>query len=71
MLYNVDKIFVEYHSFVNGEQFLPEILTILKNADFRLHITAPGLISSHPFIKLRSHSNMDNQLNIFAFRPVT
>lgn len=64
----VENIFVEYHSFIGQEQYLPEILTILKEAGFRLHITAPGLTSPHPFIELHDYAGMDNQLNIFGFR---
>ena len=68
LLPNVDRIFVEYHSFIKGEQELPEILNILKEAGFRFHITAPNLISVHPYLGLRSYANMDNQINIFANR---
>lgn len=65
---NVERIFVEYHSFVGKEQMLPEILAILKEAGFRLHISSPGLVSKSPFVKLNSYADMDNQLNIYAFR---
>jgi FkbM family methyltransferase len=68
LLINVEKIFVEYHSFIGIEQPLPEILSILKNAGFRLHVSAPGLASNNPFIELRTHTSMDNQLNIFGNR---
>lgn len=67
-LKNVDKIFVEYHSFIGKEQHLPEILRVLKNSSFRLHISSPGLTSSQPFIKLNTYGGMDNQLNIYGFR---
>lgn len=68
LLDNVERIFVEFHSFVGKEQMLPEILNILKRAGFRLHITSPGLISKSPFTQLSSSSNMDNQLNIYGIR---
>jgi FkbM family methyltransferase len=68
LLHNVERLFVEFHSFVGREQMLPEILTILKRADFRLHISSPGLISKNPFIQLNTYANMDNQLNIYGFR---
>jgi FkbM family methyltransferase len=68
LLTNVDKIFVEFHSFIGKEQMLPEILTILKHAGFRLHISSPGLISPTPFIEVKSYANMDNQLNIYGVR---
>ena len=68
LLHHVERIFVEFHSFNNKEQMLPEILAILKNAGFRLHISSPGLVSKNPFVKLNSYANMDNQLNIYGFR---
>jgi FkbM family methyltransferase len=64
----VENIFVEYHSFIEKEQFLPEIVSILKNAGFRLHINAPGLTSPHPFVEVTEYNGMDNQINIFGFR---
>lgn len=67
-LKNVKNIFVEYHSFVNQPQMLPEIISILKDAGFRLHVTSPGLSSTMPFTKLHSYADMDNQLNIFGIR---
>lgn len=70
-LKNVANVFVEYHSFIGQEQKLPEILSILKKAGFRLHISAPGLVSMNPFIQLRMYANMDNQLNIFGIREGT
>lgn len=66
LLYNVENIFVEYHSFLKQEQYIPEILIILKNAGFRIHITTPGATSSSPFMGIRSYGEMDNQVNIYA-----
>lgn len=67
LLVNVERIFVEYHSFVEKEQMLPEILAMLKDAGFRLHVSSPGLISLSPFLKLNTYAGMDNQLNIYGF----
>jgi len=64
----VQNIFVEYHSFENREQQLAEILNILKQAGFRIHITAPGLTSDHPLWERKTYEGMDLQLNIFGFR---
>ena len=64
----VENIFVEYHSFVRKEQHLPNLLAILKNAGFRLHISTPGLAAQQPFIKIPVYANMDNQINIYGFR---
>lgn len=64
----VKRIFVEYHSFVNQPQSIDEILRILVEAGFRLHINAPGLTSQSPFVKLDTYNNMDMQLNIYGFK---
>ena len=68
MLGNVEKIFIEYHSFQKQQQMLPEILEILKRSGFRLHINAPGLTSLKPFIEITNYEGMDNQLNIYGYR---
>jgi FkbM family methyltransferase len=68
-LHNVDRIFVEYHSFEGHEQVLPELLQLLKRTGFRLNISSPGLSSKSPFVKINSYGGMDMQLNIYAFRP--
>jgi len=67
-LHNVQHIFVEYHSFVEDEQSLPELLAILKEAGFRLHVNSPGLSSVQPFIHLNVYNMMDMQLNIYGYR---
>jgi FkbM family methyltransferase len=68
MLHNVKNIFIEFHSFVGQEQKLPEILNVLKIAGFRLHISAPGLVSTSPLFELQQYAGMDNQINIYGFR---
>jgi len=67
-LYFVDRIFIEYHSFVGEAQTLDVIINILTKAGFRLHINAPGLSSKQPFIARSEYNNMDMQLNIYAFK---
>lgn len=67
-LRNVDKLFVEYHSFCNQEQHLDEILLILKRSGFRYNIQHIGVFSKHPFVSINNYSGMDLQLNIFAYR---
>ncbi len=62
----VERIFLEYHSFVGQEQCLPEILEILKNAGFRLNINSPGLKSQSPLHSINTYNNMDMQLNIYG-----
>lgn len=68
VLYNVGRIFVEYHSAVNKEQRLDEILALLKNAGFRYYIQHIGISSDHPFVFINTYLGMDLQLNIFAYR---
>jgi FkbM family methyltransferase len=64
----VDNIFVEYHSFVNQEQKLGEIVSILQKSGFRLHVNSPGLSSVQPFKKINTYNGMDMQLNIYGYR---
>jgi FkbM family methyltransferase len=67
-LTNVQNIFVEYHSFLDQEQTLEQILKILREAGFRYYIDAPGLASKNPFIEVRESLGMDMQLNIYGVR---
>lgn len=64
----VKRIFIEYHSFINQPQTLNEIIDILTKANFRLHISSPGLSSKTPFLGLNIYNNMDMQLNIYGFK---
>jgi FkbM family methyltransferase len=68
LLGNVDRIFVEYHSFSKTPQSLDKLLNILFNAGFRYNIQHVGVFSNNPFIKINEYHNMDLQLNIFAYR---
>lgn len=67
-LKNVDRIFVEYHSFTNNKQTLHELLETLNKAGFRYNIQHIGVFSQTPFISVQTSLNIDNQLNIFAYR---
>jgi FkbM family methyltransferase len=67
LLGNVERVFVEYHSFAKEKQELPSLVSVLANAGFRLHIH-PSLVSQWPFVSRKVCHNMDSQLNIFAFR---
>ncbi|QHT70543.1 FkbM family methyltransferase [Rhodocytophaga rosea] len=64
----IDKIFIEYHSFVNQEQTLDKILKIIKEAGFTYYINQVGIVSQSPFYEKKAFLGMDNQLNIFADR---
>jgi FkbM family methyltransferase len=68
LLHNVERIFVEYHSFTQKEQKLYQLLEILEKAGFRYQVQHVGVFSHHPFVKISEYNNMDLQLNIFAYR---
>ncbi len=68
LLGNVDKLFVQYHSFADASQTLHSLLGVLANAGFRVHVR-PENISPQPFVERNINAKMDMQLNIFAFRP--
>ncbi|OBX21230.1 FkbM family methyltransferase [Gelidibacter algens] len=67
-LYRVERIFIEYHSFVEQEQSLNEIIDILKHAKFRVYISSPGLSSKSPFVDITEYNGMDMQLNIYGIK---
>ena len=67
-LRNVERLFVEYHSFVGQEQRLDAILRVLHDAGFRYHIQ-PEFVLMQPFLDQRQSHGMDQRLNIFAYRP--
>ena len=67
-LHNVDKLFIEYHSFTNTKQDLHKILEILVNAGFRYNIQHIGVFSARPLITINYYFGMDLQLNIFAVK---
>jgi FkbM family methyltransferase len=68
LLVNVERLFVEFHSFIGREQMLPEILSIIKDAGFRFTIHHVGVYSPNPFISVSSYNSMDLQLNIYGYR---
>lgn len=67
-LANVNRLFLEYHSTHGEPQRLGRILDILTEAGFRYYIEHIGVTSKHPFIRLHTCNNFDNQLNIYAYR---
>ncbi|MFN3405090.1 MAG: FkbM family methyltransferase [Cytophagaceae bacterium] len=70
LLKNVERIFIEYHSFSGVDQSLDVILKILKESGFRFYINTPGIKSDNPFMKINTYSGMDMQLNIYGVRNV-
>ncbi len=67
MLFNVNNLFVEYHSFTNEPQTLHYIVNILDEAGFRLYIQ-PSVPFPQPFYRRNIYLDMDIQLNIYSFR---
>jgi FkbM family methyltransferase len=66
-LHMVDNLFVEYHSFYNKPQQLDKILSIIQYSGFRYYIQNIYDVPA-PFINKSVHSEMDMQVNIFAYR---
>jgi FkbM family methyltransferase len=67
-LKNVENIFVEYHSFIDKEQHLEDILQLLKNNGFRYHLKE-SFSRKRPFLdNTLSCESMDMAINIFAYR---
>jgi hypothetical protein len=66
-LTNVERLFVEYHSFAEEEQRLDALINVLQEAGFRLHLH-PELVADRPFVERPYHAGMDHRLNIFAYR---
>ncbi len=64
----VQRIFVEYHSFVGKPQKLGHIVTLLERSGFRLNVTSPVERASRPMARRRRWNGMDLQLNIFGWR---
>ena len=69
-LKNVQNLFVEYHSFIQKEQRLDDILVMLKNAGFRYHLKQ-SFSRRRPFVDNElACENMDMAITIFAYRDV-
>ncbi len=68
LLQNVENIFVEYHSFINEEQHLDDLLLLLKQSGFRYHLKQ-SFSRTTPFTdRFLACENMDLAINIFAYR---
>jgi len=66
-LCNVEKLFVEYHSFIHDVQRLGRFFSILEEAGFRIHAHSSSR-SPRPFEHLAIHNNKDMRLNVFCWR---
>lgn len=63
----VERIFVEWHSYAGQAQRLHELLKVLVDSGFRIHCQ-PEFYSANPLMTLTVDHGMDNRLNIFAVR---
>jgi len=68
LLPNVERLFVEYHSFEGRPQTLHQLLAVLSNAGFRVYVAAVDG-STQSFVRQARYLGMDMQLNVFATRP--
>lgn len=66
-LHLVDKLFVEYHSFVGSRQRLRDFFGVLEGAGYRIHAT-PELPAKQPFMNRPVVNNKDFRLNVFCLR---
>jgi len=64
---SVDKLFVEYHSFIDKPQRVGDLFSILQDAGFRLQVKSIHP-PKQPFMGLKNAGGMDMQLNIYGFR---
>lgn len=66
-LHNVERLFVEHHSFLGQPQELGEFFGILENAGFRINIHV-DFQARQPFLERITFNSKDSWLNVFAFR---
>ena len=63
----VARLYVEYHSLRGQRQLLPDLLALLRDAGFRLHVQSSG-VAPQPFLEGRDHPELDLQLHVFGVR---
>lgn len=66
IIYNIENIYIEYHSFIDNKQSLDEILSILTRNGFRYFISDISKRNDNPFISNINYLGMDLQLHIFV-----
>lgn len=60
-------VFVEYHSRIERKQCLNELIRIISEAGFRIHLHSV-VCSPSPFMEIRVNTGFDLQLNIFGWK---
>jgi FkbM family methyltransferase len=68
LLFNVDHIFIEYHSFFDEDQHLDDLLNILKRQGFRYHLKE-SFSRDRPFKDNGLvNEKFDMAINVFAYK---
>jgi FkbM family methyltransferase len=68
LLFNIDNIFIEYHSFYDEEQHLDNLLNILKRQGFRYHLKE-SFSRKRPFMdNILVNEQFDMAINVFGYR---
>jgi FkbM family methyltransferase len=63
----VERLFVEYHSFLGQEQRIDTLLSVLRSAGFRAYLQ-PQLATWNPFVTHLDVQGMDQTVNIYGCR---
>lgn len=66
-LASVDRMFVEYHSFVGKPQRFDELLGVIRGAGFRFH-ALPDSQATQPFVERPVFNGKDLRVNLYCFR---
>lgn len=66
-LFNVNKLFLEYHGIIGEKQNLGNILSLITDNGFEYYIRLAGETISHPFCDEKP-SSFNQQLNILCYR---
>ncbi len=69
LLRNVRRAIIEYHSFAQEPQELSDLLSILREGGFRVHINPVRSPLRQPLLQREIVLGMDLQLAIYAYRP--
>jgi FkbM family methyltransferase len=65
----VDRIVLEFHSFVDEPQALDRVLSVLATAGYRVYVRSISAAwPLQPFVQRPVYSGMDMQLYVYAFR---
>ncbi len=66
LLNRVDRIFIEYHSFISGQQELSKILALLEELEFKYQIDEEWNRRENRWQYEDNGNNMDCQVKVFA-----